>query len=315
MRSAKYRIGLICYSTQTNSIASMIQSSDCEVVLIQMVRKEREPNHWKRIRKVFSQLTKIDILYYGYGCTKVDIYLKLAKLLRRPVVSHWIGSDVLSAQEDPSSTRSAQPYISVNLAGSPRLKDELKAIGIDAKELPILPKRMDTPLGVPPHKHAAMAYLPKGREDFYGMNYFHHAAQVYPDVMFYVIKNDDDSLNLPNVKFLGLLSASEMDDLYMRTSIVIRLPQHDGLSLMLLEGLLRGKEVIYCYDFPGVRQVSTMNDFDQTMADIMSMPPRANIVGREWVLRNYDPEITRAELHATFASLLHEVAPESRSVD
>jgi hypothetical protein len=40
-----------------------------------------------------------------------------------------------------------------------------------------------------------------------------------------------------------------MDEVYDRSHVAVRIPEHDGLSTFILESLARGKEVIYKYSF------------------------------------------------------------------
>ena len=263
-------------------------------------------NKIKKLLFILFKMLRVDIVYIGYGCYRIDPYLKIAKLYNKKVISHWIGTDVLKAKKNKSVISRVQSYINCNLACSPLIKDELLELNIPAREFAILPIGMSKDYSKLPEKHAVLAYLPEGKEEFYGIEYVKYAAQNYPSVKFYIVGNSNDTIKISNVEFLGKITQEEMSQLYDRTTILLRLPKHDGLSLMLLEALIKGKEVLYCYDFPYTRRIENKEQLDKAIKDIISKKPYFNENGHKYILENYNIDIIKEKLYNILISILEE---------
>lgn len=297
----KIRVGLICYDTQREQLKSMIQDKDIEIIDLNY----KDKSNIKKLCLMLIEMIRIDILYFGYGCYRINPYLRIAKLYKKKVMCHWIGTDVLRAKE-VSNLKKVQSYIDYNLACSPIIKEELNQVGIETEEVPIVPAKMSEDYSKLPKEHSAIMYLPNGSEDFYGISYLKYAAKKFENIKFYIVGNDIDMLNLKNVYFLGKISKSEMDDLYDKTTILIRLPQHDGLSLMLLEALIKGKEVIYCYEYPFTRHVTNNEQLYKEINDIISKKPRFNEEGHKYVIENYKINTIKQKLRNILIKLMKE---------
>lgn len=276
------RILLISFDTQKEQLKNMLDNPDIEVLEL-----NNNKGKIKKLIEVIRKIIKSDIVYIGYGCYKRNIYLYLAKIFNKRTVSHWIGTDVLLAKENKNLNKVLK-YIDCNLTCSPVLKEELKEIGIDAIEMPIVPNWNDTNYSKLPIKHSVLIYMPEKKEGFYGLEYVKCAAEAYPELKFYIVANDNDILNLKNVKFLGRLSHEEMEKLYDKITILLRMPKHDGLSLMLLEALIKGKEVIYSYKFPYTQYATSKEEVNNKISKIIQKQPEFNKLGHQYVLKNYD---------------------------
>lgn len=276
-------IGLVCYDTQKEQLKNMLVDDNIKVIDLNYNGKSKI----KKLCFILKRIRKINLLYFGYGCYRINPYLRIAKIYKKKVISHWIGSDVLKAQE-LGNLKSVQSYIDCNLTCSPIIKEELLELKIESKEIPILPMNMSEEYSALPAKHGVIMYLPKGNEKFYGISYLEYAAKEFKDLDFYIVGNDNDSINLKNVHFLGKIPKEKMFELYDKTSILIRLPEHDGLSLMLLEALVKGKEVIYCYDFPHTVRVTNNNELKEAIINIISNVPKYNEKGHNYILEQYN---------------------------
>lgn len=294
-----YYIGLICYDTQRMQIKNMLKRNNIEIIDINY----QGNNKFKKLYFALTRISYVDILYFGYGCTRLEPYLKIAKLFKKIVICHWIGSDVLNAKKI-NNLEKVKKYINYNFACSKLIKEELQLLGIEAKEIPILPNNMEEDFSQLPKEHGVITYLPEGREKFYGIEYIKYAAIKYPDLMFYVVGNEHDILKLKNVKFLGKVSQENMSKLYDSTTILMRLPEHDGLSLMLLEALIKGKQVMYCYEFPFTIHIQKKEDIDIAMEKILNMPPSFNEEGHNYVLEKYNIDKNKEKLYTTIKEIL-----------
>ena len=285
MKKKKINIGLICYPTQKEQLINLIETENIKVLAI-----TETDSKFKKILNGFKTILKSDIIYFGYGCTYMNGYLKIAKLLHKKIICHWIGTDVISAKKNKLITKKLQKYITLNLVGSSFLKEELAELGIKAEEVPILPTKMKTDFSAVPEEHKVITYLPEGREEFYGIKYIEEAAKKFDKIEFNIVGNSKDSLNMKNVKFLGKLDKNAMDELYDKSTILMRLPEHDGLSLMLLEALIKGKEVIYCYEFPFTKKAKNIDEMLNVMEEIVKKKPKLNTEGHNYVIEHYKLE-------------------------
>ncbi len=296
-RKKKYVIGLICFDTQKEQLKDMIENEEIEVI---------DLTYKGKIKKLVFTLIKmmqIDMLYQGYGAHKTTFQLKVAKLYRKKVICHWIGTDILIARKK-KNIKTVQNYITYNLACSPLIQSELKELGIESEEVAILPGKMNKEYSKLPDKHRILAYLPERKEEFYGIEEVKYVAQKYSNIEIYIVGNSNDTIHLKNVKFLGKIPYNELVELYDKVTILMRIPKHDGLSLMLLEALIKGKEVLYCYDFPFTRHIESNEDIDVAMEEILSREPYFNEEGHNYILDNYNIAIIKKKLYSIIYKLI-----------
>ena len=301
LKRGKIYVGLICCKTQEKQLINLI---NCGSVKCIECINQTEHKFIKYI-KFLKIIIKCDVVYYGYGeCNNVLVF-KILKIFNKKVIVHWIGSDILSARKKINNVELIQKNVDLNIGCSELITKELLEFNIIGETVPILPQLDKYKLSNVPKEHAVLSYIPVGNESFYGIKYIEVAAKLYPKIMFYIVGSDNDILNIKNVKFLGRLSPEEMISLYDKVSLLIRLPDHDGLSLMLIEALLKGKNVLYCYDFPHCYKVNNETELKKSLLNIFSKKPSANIDGRNYVLEKYDFSSIQLTLNKTIIKILY----------
>ncbi|KRE83802.1 hypothetical protein ASG89_11830 [Paenibacillus sp. Soil766] len=283
---------LLFGTSQIHNVRRLLEHNGNEVVFF-----TEEYFNMPKYMKPFlflKMLKNIDLVYRVYSHPKYDWRLLLSKLAGKKTLTHWIGTDVLDAMREyrklDITTKLSRTLIDLNLAGSPLLKEELKEIGVEAVEIPILPSMKFPNMASMPRKHAVLVYAPEGKEFFYGMDYVKNLAKEYTNIIFHIVANSQDNLLLPNVIFHGKLSLDEMGKLYDEITILFRFPEHDGLSIMLLEALSRGKYVIYPYRFPNVFTPKSRNfeDVLSCFVSIITTTPTINNDGARFVRDVYN---------------------------
>jgi len=247
-------------------------------------------NHSK-FKRIISNLHKTlgaNLIYVvsGYDIRRSP-YWRLAILMGKKIVIHWIGTDVLNIRNAQRSTIEQINKRYVNLSGSEQLRKELEEVGIISKVIPIVPHDIKfSPIPMP-KKHAVISYIPKGREDFYGLSLLKRIAKCFADITFFVVSNDgaNDKSPVNNIVYKGVMTSDQLKEVYVDCSILFRFPEHDGLSMMVLEALGLGRTVIYKYDFPYTITPSntSYDSVIETFNEVLSTSPKINQKAIEYV--------------------------------
>lgn len=198
------------------------------------------------------------IITFGGPAPNVAL-VELARRRRIPVVVIWAGTDVITARNDPHLLEVIKRYGFTNVSDGPWLVDELAELGIEAQYVPVTAVQPDPDLKPLPSSFSVLTYLPEPRRSFYGEKIIYALAREFPDIPFRVVGRGGRNPVAPrNVEFLGYVDdmPKRLDD----TTVVVRLPEHDGKSMLVVETLARGRHVIWNYDFPGVHHARNGTD-------------------------------------------------------
>jgi glycosyltransferase involved in cell wall biosynthesis len=210
------------------------------------------------LRAAMSVRTADALLSFA-GPAPHPLLLAAARAWRVPVFVIWAGTDVTRALEQPFKVPHAQRAELIHLAVAPWLVDELREVGIAAQYIPIIGVQPSQSSNIPKDRFSVLTYLPERRSDFYGIKRVHEVARRLPQIPFLVLGSHAPNGDTPdNVQFCGWQqdTAPFMD----QSAVVLRVPDHDGMSLMVLEALARGRYVAWKYAIPGVQQVTTSDD-------------------------------------------------------
>ncbi len=287
---------LLVYGTShVDRLEKILNHTNNKVEIINLNELVKEKRKIIRIKNVILNALQADAIYTTF-CglySKINfVIFFLSKIQRKVSINHWIGTDVLFAQKDVKKTNKMQKYIKYNFAGSQLLQGELKEIGIKSEVVPIVLSDISTNISKMPNDHAVLVYLPKGREEFYGYDIVNKLTNDYPDILFYIVANDRASLfNSSNVRMLGNVPIEKMEDVYDNISILLRIPAHDGLSMMVLEALAKGKNIIYKYDFPYTHKANNYIEAKEVLKKIISKgPPKPNFEASKYITKTYKSE-------------------------
>src|SRR5690348_2779696 len=188
------------------------------------------------------------VYQHGGGPFVPPRIMAACRFLDRPIIKHWLGSDVMRANDPLVQAQNATGQI-VHWANSPWLAAELAQAGITAQTVSNLGTD-GTMLPIPPGPLTVLAFLPSF--EFYGGRDVLALARALPDVRFLVVANDGRHLpHEPNVEYLGY--RDDMRAVYDRCHLLLRMPEHDGKSRMVCEALAYGRHVIWNYPFVGSR--------------------------------------------------------------
>lgn len=221
-------------------------------------------------------------------------FIVLAKLAGKKVIVHWIGTDVYLLKQNPKKYLIKKG--DVNLAHSESLQKELIEFDINTDILTILPQGIDLSMGSMPKDHAVLFYIPEGREEFYNYKWITALINHFPDLPFHIVANGKKEMfPQSNAIVHGKISLQQMEKLYNEISIVVRFPEHDSLSISIMEAMFKAKIIIYRYEQECTIRAKTLEEFISRMQEQISQPPCAVLEAREYALNHFTEEIVRKQ--------------------
>jgi glycosyltransferase involved in cell wall biosynthesis len=242
------------------------------------------------------------------GIVRLRPLCHLARLFGKKVFLHWVGTDVLKISESvkAGNNRYLGFYKNVphtHFSVSPNLINDLSELGIKAELFPLVSNKMisEKKFSIP-EKPAVLSYWTHERRDFYRGDILDALAKEFPDVIFYIAGSDGVSEpQHPNIKYLGWVD--DMEDVYSKASVLIRMPEHDGLPGMVLEMLSRGRWVIWNYKFPHTEFASNLEEARFILRRCLGRKGY-NEAGREYVLQNFSPEAVVKKIRPVYEQAL-----------
>lgn len=197
-------------------------------------------------------------------------------LLRRllpglPLVMHWAGSDVLHAREALARGRASRTLIEGvrHWAAAPWLAAELRALGVPARWRPHSWVEPPAQLPALPSTFTLLAYLPEGRQAFYGAAVVLAAARALPAARVLVVGARRLDGDVPaNVRCLGWVE--EMGRVYAEAHVLLRLPEHDGLAFSVQEALAHGRYALWNQPFAEALREDDEDDEDDVANRVRS---------------------------------------------
>ena len=263
---------------------------------------------FSKVKAPFKMLD-IDIIHCFYMPESTKFF-KLAKILGKKTVLHWIGSDVLRVITDPGRREKAlktTKYVDLNMALSPWLKEELETLGIKSHVIPALPKNADFNVVSFPEQFTVLGYLPVFRHEFYGSEIIFKLAKEYPQIKFIIVtsagkgEGKDVFPSIPNLEYRGYIK--NMSVLYDEVTVLVRIPEHDGQSIMVLEALAKGRHVIYKYAFPGCQKAVDYQEV-KDIIDRMLKKTELNIEGSEYIKKEFNEKVVTENIINLYKGLL-----------
>lgn len=249
---------------------------------------------WDKFRS-FWAIPKADAVFSINGSLNSSGAFDRTLKSNVPLIMNWVGTDVLLAEEAKSKgtyrtdyLEKAHHFCEVNW-----IKEELDDIGIVAEIMNFASFDKQFVLKMPvSQKLTVLTYIPKIRSDFYGIEMILDTARDLPNVDFLIAGTEAlEFLPLPsNVTALGWVQ--NMDEVYDRAHVSIRIPEHDGLSTFILESLARGKQVIYKYEFDHCRKAGSKEELDTQLRifneDFVSGKWKINAEGASFIQSEFN---------------------------
>jgi glycosyltransferase involved in cell wall biosynthesis len=233
--------------------------------------------------------SRYGVIYHLGGCSA--IFCVLARLKGKRIVSHWIGTDVMRYHGRLNLIRCIsvwvhQHFVNLQLADSEVIQEELKRIGIEARLVRLLPQAIVAEVSSLPEKPVVLSYWDDSRFGFYGGKTVFALARAFPEVKFLIVRASGKGLTeVPaNVQFVG--PVDNMPEIYRKCTCLIRMPQHDGLSAMVLEAMANGRYVIYNQKCPFTIFAEDFDSARKALEEILRKQ-QPNSAGADYVKKNF----------------------------
>jgi len=227
---------------------------------------------------VREDLKGADAIYcLGWYVSSMQAYQQHMDLLKYgvPVIVHWAGSDVICCKEFGKNIDLRPMWEALNadhvthVAGRPALISEVKELGVhNVGQCHVSSRKVFTPEHFPIKSGGAVdplitTYIPPGRTDFFNMELILEVASKLPDVPFIACSfssTENQERLLPNFADWGKLTDRTLEHLVYSSTIHVRVVEHDGCSLSVIENAMAGRRIITNMEYPEIPTVDKTVD-------------------------------------------------------
>jgi hypothetical protein len=295
------RILIIGYPYFVNRIQELAAGSDYQ--LLTMPKKGLQ--QW-------LTLLRVDLIYLVGGDLRPNRFYNAGILLRKKLIMHWVGSDILQMKEWLEKGRHFSPVLlkhAFHWAEVDWTARELQELGLKAQVVPLTPASFPTEVKELPAKFVVLIYLPPEKEQFYGGAQMIQLANQFPEIVFLAVAASPTTSHPDwpeNIIPVGWVD--NMEELYREITVLIRFTEHDGLSFMVLEALANGRHVVWSYPFEGVKQATNYQQLAKAIQELYQAFHAGNLplnqLGRSFVADNYQPGAVWQRIHQAMDRIL-----------
>jgi hypothetical protein len=240
-------------------------------------------------------LVRSDV-WYSIGSPITDRWVHLcARILRKPRVIHWVGSDIEYFRNSTFLHKQMHSIGIKHLTEVSWTAEELRDLGLQSEIVP-LPLRHNASTVKPlPERFTIMLYLPKSRPEFYGRRKYESLLTEFSAEQLRVFVVGGATLRTPEgVEVINLGWRDDLSTIFEQVTVLIRLTPRDGLSLMVLEALSFGRYVMWSKPFPHCIRVRSREELTSGLRSLLDRHRAGSLqpqhAAAEMVERNYSAE-------------------------
>jgi len=192
-----------------------------------------------------------DVVISMNGVSDNSGSLNLVLKRRKKLILQWMGTDVLLALERSKNGTIDRKYIdyAVNFTDSLLLQEELRSINVPVELLNFKSIKTQT-LTQSFSRISVISYVPEARQTFYGMKKIIAVAKQFPLIDFHLYGLKTSDFPIPsNIQLHGWVESEKFSAELKTNPIFLRLTDHDGFSVSVIEALSYGCEVIATIPF------------------------------------------------------------------
>lgn len=259
--------------------------------------------------RFFYHLFTTDVVVSFNGVTSKSKALDLALRFKKKLILQWHGTDVLMVTKNKENNLFTDKYLtnSKSFTDAVWLQKELKKQEIDADILAFKSLKV-TKNNTPFQTKNVLTYIAKGREKFYGINAIIALAHSFPETHFDIMGTDGEGQEkLKNISYLGWIPQKKAKEIRSNSAIFIRLTEHDGFSLSVMEALANGNYVIWNNPHPKCVFFDKKEDlnlkFAKLLEDIDAKKLQKSQENIAWCKENLDKDVILKKYIQTLKSI------------
>lgn len=224
----------------------------------------------RQVLRALYTLATADV-WYSIGSPVPDRWIYwLARLLRKPRVIHWVGSDIESLRSRPGLAPLVSAELVHHLAEADFTARELRQLGVPSQVVPLPPRHRAHTVPPLPSRFTVLLYLPKTRTDFYGRHEYERLLRrTHGESIRWLVVGGGSLTVPPGVDVENLGWRDGLEDIYKQITLLIRSTPRDGLSLMVLEALSFGRHVVWTKPFPHTRRMSSYDEMEYILRELL----------------------------------------------
>jgi len=269
------------------------------------------------IFKYLIEMINTDIIYRIGGINKKNYLFNFTLKMQKKIIIHWVGDDVLRAEENYFLTKNYEKYEKelIHFSEVEWIKDELEKINIKSKIVPffVLDSSKNSAPTKLPNYFSILAYNGKNYEEFYHIDWLIKLANDFPNIEIKILGINSYKYILPNnIKLLGWVN--NIVNEYQNCVLFLRLPKHDGLGFSVLEALSNGRYVGYTFPLKCTYYIDSYDTLKKLVIETYNKYKNnklsVNYVGIRYVKQNYSEKNILNNLIDEFKKIVGNVCVE-----
>ncbi len=256
--------------------------------LIRLIDKN-EWNNFSLFKKI-GIAKKYKTIHYFWG--RVNSWeILLLLLLKKKIILHFIGSDVLMILNSKSKQIKTKFYKTMGaklFVVHKNLKQELNDVGIETDVVEFVNRKIENINSSLTKDFSVLVYVPEGKENFYNLKMIKETAKEFPKTKFYIFPYNSE-FEIENMIPVKPVAHEHVPELIQQHNLFVRVPKHDGLPNTIIEALMCSRFVAWTFEHPFVYKVTTSKELMEVVNKTMNKN-KLNSAGKDYVLENYNTE-------------------------
>ncbi len=218
--------------------------------------------------KFLFHIINADIVHSINGTLGKSKVLELAMMLKKKIIFHWVGTDLIKSTELFKKNKHNPKFISypTHITDSPWYVEKLAKLGMDARFIALKGFEKEYKIHDFTQEFNVLCYISQHRAEYYGIKQIIEIATQLQQIQFNLVGIESYKEELPpNIKLHGWVD--NINNWIQKATLCLRLPKTDGLSFFVLESLAYGRYVAYNQDFKYSHKCTTTDSFVKYIQD------------------------------------------------
>jgi glycosyltransferase involved in cell wall biosynthesis len=228
---------------------------------------------------------------------------------RKKLIMQWMGTDALLAMERYKKGVIFRKYLdyATHFVDSPWQQEEVKSLDLPIQIVPFKYGREIIPVERY-EKMYVLTYIAAIRKVFYGWESVKAAANAFPSVEFRVVGMESDEAKFPsNIRLMGWLDAQNMAEELRNAPIFLRMTEHDGFSVSVIEALSVGAEVIWTHPSDCIHFVQNDAEMNHKLTEVFKLIEDRNSIPNKETIEFCNKTYNRQLLMVNYISELQKI--------